>query len=159
MFAQPTISYWGLSVERGLWRAHCSSLNRLKWSMWGSSTKSKGCMEAMWSARPLSRCGKAGCEGLRVCEDGKSLKAIFLTGRMWKPLGGKKKKKAAQNCHLSIASCPCPSSSLLTVILRPSLASKVSSLLFLVAEYGFRSALPLSTTNPCPEESRAAVFC
>lgn len=158
MFAQPTISYWGLSVERGLWRAHCSTLNRLKWSMWGSSTKSKGCMEAMWSARPLSHCGKAGCEGLRICEEGKSLKAIFLTGRMWKPLGGEEKKGstklAFEHCFL-----PCPSSSLLTVILRPSLASKVSSLLFLVAEYGFRPALPLSTTNPSPEESRAAVFC
>ena len=72
---------------------------------------------------------------------------------------GDKKKKAAQNCHLSFASCPCRSSSLLMVILRPPLLSKVSSFLFLVAEYGFRSALLLSTTNPCPKESRAAASC
>lgn len=71
----------------------------------------------------------------------------------------KKKKKVAQNCHLSIASCPCRSSSLLMVILRPPLLSKVSSFLFLVAEYGFRSELLPSTTNPCPKESRAAASC
>lgn len=45
----------------------------------------------------------------------------YLFNRMnVKATGRKKKQKAAQNCHLSAASCPCLSSSLLTVILRPS---------------------------------------
>lgn len=48
--------------------------------------------------------------------------------------GGGVGGKAAQNCHLSAASCPCGSGSLLTVILRPSLTLKISSFLFLVAE-------------------------
>lgn len=151
MFAQPTISYWGLSVERGLWRVGCSALNRLKWSVAGGRTpKPRAAWKRGGAPDPWAAAERLTVRA-RICVEGKSLKAIFLTGWLWKLRRGEKKKKAAQNCHLSIASCPCRSSSLLTDILRPSLASKVSSFLFLVAERGFRSALPLSTNSLCPQ--------
>lgn len=127
------------------------SLKQIEIIRGGRNNTDPKTVEVMFSARTLSFCRKGGCEGLRVCVEGKPLKAIFLTGWMWKAPGRKKKKKAAQNCHLSIASCSCSSSSSLTVILRPSLASKISSFLFLVVEYGFRSAEPTPLIMRAPK--------
>lgn len=144
------------SLSRGLWRVHCSALNRLKWSVEGKWLQTQGLCERNVQRQALSCCRKATdwLWVLHVWIEGKPLTG--LSNRIIvKPLEGKKKPH-----QLPLDSCflPWSSNSLPTVILRPSLTSKVSSFLFWEAEYRFRSAEPLSTTDSCPEESGACCF-